>query len=78
MLRGAKLFKSIKMAEKKESWSAKLKRELKEAKEEIAALNVKLDDNVVTQSELKVLKIYKAAFFILAAAAAIGLLILLF
>ena len=63
---------------KKESFVAKLKREKAELLQEIAALNVKLDDNIVTEKELKILKLYKIAFFILAGAAAIGLLTLLF
>ena len=37
----------------------KAKAEIIELKKKIVSLNVKLDDNVVTQEELKVLKVYK-------------------
>ena len=38
---------------------SKAKAEIKDLKGKLQALNVKLDDNIVTHEELKVLKIYK-------------------
>ncbi len=48
----------------KESWSAKLKRELAEAKAELEALKLNTDDNIYTNKENKVIKIYKVAAFV--------------
>ena len=39
------------------------KEEIKDLKEQLAAANVKLNDNVVTKEELKWLKLYKFGFF---------------
>ena len=47
---------------------ADAKQKIKELEEKLATVNVALDDNVVTNKELKWLKIYKAWFFISAAA----------
>lgn len=48
-----------KQATKKPSALSKAKAEIKELKEKLSVVNVKLDDNVVTHDELKWLKIYK-------------------
>ncbi len=55
----------------KEGWAARLKRELKEAQDEIAELKDKaiLDtsDNIYTSEENKTIVVYKYGFWILAA-----------
>ena len=48
---------------KKRFTFAMAKEEIKDLKEQLAAANVKLDDNVVTKEELKWLKLYKFGFF---------------
>ena len=61
------------MAKKRFTFAdAKLK--IKELEDKIESFNVDLSDNIVTQDELKVLKLYKKAFFI--AAGVIGVLLL--
>ena len=47
---------------KKRFTFAMAKEEIKDLKEQLAAANVKLDDNVVTKEELKWLKLYKFGF----------------
>ena len=44
---------------KKRFTFAMAKEEIKDLKDQLAAANVKLDDNVVTKEELKWLKLYK-------------------
>ena len=62
------------MAKKRFTFAdAKLK--IKELEEKIESFNVDLSDNVVTQEELKVLKLYKKAFFIAAGLAGVLLLV---
>ena len=48
---------------KKRFTFAMAKEEIKDLKEQLAAANVKLNDNVVTKEELKWLKLYKFGFF---------------
>ena len=48
---------------KKRFTFAMAKEEIKDLKDQLAAANVKLDDNVVTKEELKWLKLYKFGFF---------------
>lgn len=55
-----------KQATKRPSALQKAKTEIQELKEKVAKLNVDLSDNVVTQEELKVLKVYKYVTFVLA------------
>ena len=43
---------------------ADAKEKIKQLEEALASANVKLDDNVVTEKELKWLKIYKGWFFV--------------
>ena len=43
---------------------ADAKDKIKQLEEQLKAANVKLDDNVVTEKELKWLKIYKGWFFV--------------
>ena len=66
----------------KETWSAKLKRELAEAKAELATLKDKaiLDtsDNIYTSEENKTIAVYKYGFWILAALNTVLLLSLFF
>ena len=59
---------------KKRFTFADAKEKIKDLEEKLAAVNVALDDNVVTHNELKWLKIYKAWFFISLAILAIKLL----
>ena len=49
---------------KKRFTFADAKQKIKDLEEKLAAVNVALDDNVVTHDELKWLKIYKGWFFI--------------
>ena len=63
---------------KKRFTFADAKEEIKQLKSEIEKLNVDLSDNVVTQEELKVLKIYKFGFFVAAGIATVLVLSLLF
>lgn len=57
------------MSAKKRFTFAMAKEEIKELKKEIEKLNVDLSDNIVTQEELKVLRLYKIGFFAATAAA---------
>ena len=50
---------------KKRFTFALAKEKIKELEAKIESLNVDLSDNVVTADELKVLKLYKTAFFVL-------------
>ena len=55
------------MAEKKKRFTfADAKQKIKDLEAKIESLNVDLSDNIVTEGELKVLKIYKVGFFIAA------------
>ena len=60
------------MAAKKRFTFADAKMKIKELEEKLESLNVDLSDNIVTEKELKVLKVYKYVTFVLA-----GLLLLL-
>ena len=60
------------MAAKKRFTFADAKLKIKELEEKLESLNVDLSDNIVTEKELKVLKVYKYVTFVLA-----GLLLLL-
>jgi len=62
---------------KKRFTFAMAKEKIKELEAQIEALNVDLSDNMVTSEELKVLKLYKAGFFILLGLGALGLILLL-
>ena len=57
---------------------ADAKMKIKELEEKLASVNVALDDNVVTNKELKWLKIYKGWFFISAIALLVRILFWLF
>ena len=62
------------MAKKRFTFAdAKLK--IKELEDKIESFNVDLSDNVVTAEELKVLKLYKKAFFV--ASGIVGVLLLI-
>ena len=63
---------------KKRFTFADAKQKIKDLEEKLAAVNVALDDNVVTHNELKWLKIYKGWFFISVFALAIRILFWLF
>ena len=63
---------------KKRFTFADAKQKIKDLEEKLAAVNVALDDNVVTHDELKWLKIYKGWFFISVFALAIRILFWLF
>ena len=52
-----------KKARKKRFTFADAKLKIKELESQIEALNVDLSDNIVTEEELKILKLYKVAFF---------------
>ena len=60
------------MAAKKRFTFADAKMKIKELEDKLETLNVDLSDNIVTEKELKVLKVYKYVTFVLA-----GLLLLL-
>ena len=57
---------------------ADAKAKIKELEDKIESLNVDLSDNVVTQKELKILKLYKGATFVLAGITLIALLYAVF
>ena len=57
---------------------AMAKEEIKDLKAQLEAANVKLDDNVVTQAELKWLRVYKLGFLSLFAFNVTQLLLWLF
>lgn len=59
---------------KKRFTFADAKEKIKQLEEALEAANVKLDDNVVTEKELKWLKIYKGISFTLAGLVLLGLL----
>ena len=54
------------MAAKKRFTFADAKMKIKELEEKLESLNVDLSDNIVTEKELKVLKVYKYVTFVLA------------
>ena len=64
-------------AKKRPSALDKAKAEVSDLKKKLQALNVALDDNIVTHEELKVLKIYKAITFTLLGVGIISLLVYL-
>ena len=66
------------MAAQKRFTFADAKMKIKELEDKLAAVNVALDDNVVTHNELKWLKIYKGWFFISVFALGIRILFWLF
>ena len=61
---------------KKRFTFAMAKEKIKELEAQLEALNVDLSDNIVTEKELKVLKLYKAGFFILLGISLLHLLLL--
>lgn len=58
---------------KKRFTFADAKEKIKELETQIESLNVDLSDNIVTEKELKVLRVYKFGFFVAAAIAVVAI-----